>query len=184
LIDEMGSLLDDFHQRIRGITYVLHPPELEDGGLCPALKSLCEGLARRTSFKIDLRIHGDCLSRKDRSEAVAYRVIQEALTNVLRHAQSTFVQVRLCLRAETVLLVVRDDGVGLRNQPKGHGGNLELGVGIAGITARVCKLGGQFVFRDAHGQSGAFLAAVLPRDGEGAAARGAISRTLFERLTG
>ncbi len=160
---------------------MLHPPELEDAGLCSALKSLCDGLARRTSLKIDLRTHGDRRARKDRAEAIAYRVIQEALTNVLRHAQGTAVQVRPLPAGGERLLVVRDNGVGLRGQPKGSGGNLELGVGIAGITARVCKLGGRFIFRDAHGQPGTFLAAIFPRSGS-ANDIGTIPRALLDRF--
>lgn len=184
LIAEMGGLLDDFHQRIRAITYVLHPPELEDAGLCAALKSLCEGLARRTTLEIGLRVHGAALARKDKVEAIAYQIIQEGLTNVVRHASGTMVQVRLCLRARTVLLVVRDDGVGLAGQRQAAGGNLELGVGIAGITARVRKLGGRFVWRDARGQSGTFLAAVFPRDRNGSPPLRAVLPALIDRLAG
>jgi len=187
MVLEMSELIGCFHQQIRGITYLLHPPELEEAGLAHALFALCSGLKKRTGLKIDLTVQGEEHAFPDRAEAVVYRVVQEALTNVLRHAQAQFVRVRVCLRPDAIILVVRDDGIGLRGKcDADNRDDLVLGVGIAGMTARVCKLGGRLLLRDRHDRLGTVVAAIVPRPeeepGPHAAGAAALSRLLLDRF--
>lgn len=160
---EMGELLDQFYRDLRGLTYVLHPPQLERSGLHAAVRSLCTGLARRSGIDVSLRIYGTDRMRGSTVEATAYRIIQEALTNIHKHAGAKQVRVRLSDRPEALLVIVEDDGVGLT----GDAG--AMGVGIPGMIARVSELGGRFVIRNRRHASGTVLGAMVPRHGAGQA---------------
>jgi signal transduction histidine kinase len=167
--EDLTGMLEQFHRDVRGLTHVLHPPHLEGSGLHGAIELLCEGLAKRAGLEVSLHIYGADRRSGSAVEATAYRIIQEALSNIQRHAHARHVRVRLSDRAAGLFVVVQDDGVGL---PKGVGKTSRLdglGVGLTGMTARVHELGGRLALRSRGAGLGTAIAAMLPRHGRGQA---------------
>ena len=167
LVDEISGLLAQFHRDLRGLTYVLHPPHLESYGLHAAIESLCNGIATRAGIDLSLRIYGVDRRHGSTVEGAVYRIVQEALSNVHRHAQASHVRVRLSNRADALFVVVEDDGIGLPGSGKGVDDIVMLGVGIPGMIARISELGGRFVIRSRRRGKGTVLGAVIPRQGLG-----------------
>jgi signal transduction histidine kinase len=164
IAQEIGDLLSQFHRDLRGVTYVLHPPELRLCGLHNAVRALCEGLEQRSGLEISTRIYGDDRRRGTAVEAAMFRFVQEALANIHRHAHATRVRVRLESRADVLLVVVKDDGIGL---PEGWSDRPAPGVGMAAMANRVAELGGRFMIRSRPLAGGTIVAAAIPRDGAG-----------------
>jgi signal transduction histidine kinase len=169
LVDELSGLLDQFHRELRGLAYVLHPPQLENCGLHAAIESLCNGIATRAGIEISLRIYGVDRRHGSTVEGAVYRIVQEALSNVHRHAHASHVRVRLSNRADALFVVVEDDGIGLPGSREGADDIVMLGVGIPGMIARISELGGRFVIRGHRRGKGTVLGAVIPRHGLGQA---------------
>lgn len=164
--NELSGLLEQFHRDVRGLTYLLHPPQLRHCGLHAAVQSLCTGFAARTGLDIQLRIYGEDRMRGSAVEATAYRIIQEALSNIHKHAHATCARVRLSDRPEALFVTIDDDGVGLTAALDHACSDLAaLGVGVPGMIARVDELGGRFAIRTRPNGRGTAVAAVLPRAG-------------------
>lgn len=163
IAEEIGDLLSQFHRDLRGVTYVFHPPELRLCGLHGAVRALCDGLAQRSGLEIVTRIYGDDRRRGTAIESALFRTVQEALANIQRHAQAAHVRVRLESRADILLAIVKDDGVGL---PEGWRDRPASGVGMAAMANRVRELGGKFKIRSQPGK-GTLIAAAIPRCGAG-----------------
>ncbi|CAN5303754.1 hypothetical protein BH10PSE4_BH10PSE4_13690 [soil metagenome] len=134
---EVQTLLTSALDEIRSLSYVLHPPALEDLGLGPALRQLADGFARRTGLSMRIAIADDFPKMAAATEIALYRVAQEALANVHRHAGSPVATIGLRQAGEMVLLSVRDYGVGLPSED-----SLAAGVGLAGMRLRLEFLNG------------------------------------------
>lgn len=129
---EVEALLTNALEEIRSLSYVLHPPALEEMGLGPAIRQMAEGFARRTGLALQIDID-DGFPKMARSiEFALYRVAQEALANVHRHAGSPRATISLRQAGEMVLLSIRDYGVGLSESAQ-H----SAGVGLAGMRLRL-----------------------------------------------
>lgn len=132
------ELVDSMVRTVRDLALGLRPTMLDDFGLQPAIEWLVRDVSRRSGLPITLDIQGDVDTVPDRERTAAYRAVQEALTNVIRHASASHVTVTMCRQAPDVLTVsVVDDGVGLA-PGRGRGG-----LGLRGIEERVRELGGQ-----------------------------------------
>ncbi len=147
IMDEMDEILLDIDQEIRSISFLLHPPRLQGRGLSEAIRYMVRGFARRSGLDVRVDVEGDLPVRIPEVEAALYRLTQEALANVYRHASATLVKIRLVARhGSMVHLLIEDNGVG------SGGGRLrpvEPGVGIESMAARIADLGGRFSFRKA-----------------------------------
>jgi signal transduction histidine kinase len=138
ILNEARSVLATTQQDLRTLSYLLHPPVLDDEGLVVALRSLIRGLASRMSIRVDLSC--DVPPRTSPAlEHQLYRVVQEALINVHKHADATRVQVRFFREGNRLILEVEDDGVGLG---EAGGAEVRLGVGIRGMHQRIEEFGG------------------------------------------
>ena len=147
---EVASILEDIrtslaaaHREIRTFSYLLHPPNLERAGLVDALRQFLEGFRQRVSLEVSFEVEGPARRMPPLRELALYRIAQEALMNVHKHAAARRVAVRLVLGRESAALEVLDDGVGLtvaniRQLLAEDTG----GVGIAGMKARMIELGG------------------------------------------
>lgn len=129
---EIEALLVNALEEIRSLSYVMHPPALEETGLGPAIRQMAEGFARRTGLSLQIDIADDFPKMARRTEVALYRVAQEALANVHRHSGSPRAAIGLRLAGEMVLLSIRDYGVGLPD-----GASATSGVGLAGMRLRL-----------------------------------------------
>jgi len=147
---------------IRTISHLLHPPLLDEAGLASATRWYVEGFAERSGLAVNLDIDPD-LERLDRDvETTLFRILQEALTNVHRHAGGSTVRIILQVDAEQVYLEVSDNGKGIPTERL-----LRLredasltGVGLAGMRERVRDLGGTLTISSAS--PGTTIAVAIP----------------------
>ena len=153
--DLTGRALESIRATARG----LRPAVLDDLGLVPALRALAEDFAGRTGVAVNLSTTPLPARPAPEVEVAVYRVLQEALTNVARHAGATRVDARLALDEGEIVLVVQDDGRGFQadGRARADGG----GTGLAGMRERVVGAGGRLTVTSAPGR-GARLEARLP----------------------
>lgn len=145
-------------EEAREVASRLRPEALDDLGLVSALSALGKRLAKQTGLEIELELYDDLPSLAPEDEIVVYRVAQEALTNVLRHAQARRVRVCLDRHAETVRLRVADDGVGLNGaQPGG---------GLRGMRERAVLIGADLTIEPGDG-GGVAVTLDVPADAAG-----------------
>jgi signal transduction histidine kinase len=159
-IDLVQSILKD----LRTMSYLLHPPLLDDAGLESAVRWFVEGFAERSRIPVELEIAPD-LGRLPRGlELTVFRIVQESLTNIHRHSGSPSASIQIGRDGDMVVLEVCDRGKGMPAKPS-HGGLVRPGVGIQGMEERVKQLGGQFEIES--GQGGTIIRARLPiREGQ------------------
>jgi two-component system, NarL family, sensor histidine kinase UhpB len=135
-LDELRETAREGTEEVRRIARRLRPEALEDFGLQSALAALASAIGEQARLRIERRLDdGPPLSEEH--ELVIYRIAQEALTNVARHAGATEVQFRLQRTADHVILTVRDDGRGLPT------GALRASHGIRGMRERAMLVGAQ-----------------------------------------
>jgi signal transduction histidine kinase len=138
------SLTDESIDETRNAVQRLAPPLLAELGLAAALRRHCQGFAERTGLLVTCEVQGD-MPHASAVEAACYRIAQEALTNVARHAQAESVSVRLDAAASGIHLEIRDDGCGF--QPGGSPGR-----GLVGMRERAEVLGGTVALQTGPGQ--------------------------------
>jgi signal transduction histidine kinase len=144
LLAESRSLADQCARDVRTLAYLLHPPLLDEIGLQPAVRWYVEGFINRSGIQVDLNL-GQFERLPRPMELALFRVIQESLTNVHRHATSATASIRLTGTPRAVTLEVQDRGRGLRDNVKNAAVRYEmLGVGIQGMRERIRQLGGTF----------------------------------------
>jgi two-component system, NarL family, sensor kinase len=143
-VEEVRALIDRSVQELRTLSYLLHPPLLEELGLASALKWFIRGFEKRSGIAVDFISQGDGRRPRPEVESALFRVIQEALTNVHRHSGSLTAEVRLIQNARAIVLEIADRGSGIagREKPIDTAGSESLGVGISGMRIRLRQLGG------------------------------------------
>jgi two-component system sensor histidine kinase DegS len=113
--NELVSLKDavtDTFQKVRGFIFDLRPMMLDDLGLTPTLKKSVEDYEKKTGIACNLTISGQEQRLPSHTEVTVFRVTQELLSNVHRHAQATHVQIMMTIDTDRVTMVVEDDGAG------------------------------------------------------------------------
>jgi two-component system sensor histidine kinase UhpB len=134
-LDELRETARHGTEEVRRIARRLRPEALEDLGLESALAALATAVGDQAGLRVNRRVEPLRLPLTEEQELVIYRVAQEALTNVARHANATEVDLRLERADDCVTLVVRDDGVGLPN------GSVPSAHGLRGIRERAMLIG-------------------------------------------
>lgn len=158
LLDSAVHLTDGAIRELRTVTYLLHPPMLDDAGLSPALRWYTRGFAERSGIRTMLTISEFFPRYSQDIETTVFRIVQEALTNVHRYSGSKSAEVRLWRDDATFYVEIRDQGCGF---PPATERRAELGVGISGMRERVKQLNGAFEISSVPGQ-GTTVRAVLP----------------------
>jgi signal transduction histidine kinase len=163
LLDESSSVVDEMSRQIRTLSYLLHPPLLDEAGLASALKWYVEGFGTRSNIEVTLQLPSD-LGRLSRDlETTIFRLIQESLTNIHRHSGSKTAAIRVAHVNQELCVEIADAGKGLSSTIMGGGsGNARLGVGILGMKERVSRLGGTFEI--SSNGSGTAVRAKIPID--------------------
>jgi signal transduction histidine kinase len=150
--------LDEVREQIRRLSHELRPLILDQLGLVPALSFLANGVKKRSG--LDVVITGDTGGRLPQAiETVLYRVVQEGLNNVNRHAQATRADVQVWVENELIHCVVRDNGIGFE-VPEDRK-KMYRGLGLVGIHERVGALHGECKITSAPGE-GTELQVVIP----------------------
>jgi PAS domain S-box-containing protein len=148
-------------QTVRNLSYLLHPPLLDEAGLRAALHWYVEGLTQRSKMQIALSITPQVFPRLPKDiETAIFRVVQESLTNVYRHSGSESARVEIEIQQQWVTVRVRDFGKGISPQIAGTVSAAPLGVGVTGMRERVRQFGGELVVSRA--QPGTLVEARLP----------------------
>ena len=151
---EASEMVGQALAQVRDLCNLLRPTVLDDLGLLPALRGLVEDFGRRTRIEVVLDAPEPFGPLAPELQVVLYRVVQEALTNVARHAAARRASVSLGIENGSVRLAVEDDGRGLSGEPTPH-------LGLLGIRERVTALGGVLAIRAAPG-AGFRLEATIP----------------------
>lgn len=147
---DLSSLMDHAIQQVRRMSYLLHPPLLDETGLHSALQWYLEGLKKRSNIDISLEVQPADFPRLPlEMETAIFRIVQEALTNVFRHSGATSAEVKLIRHDNRVLCAVRDDGKGVANAVADFRPD-SIGVGIAGMRQRVKEFEGDIRLREAN----------------------------------
>jgi signal transduction histidine kinase len=142
-VERACGFIDNALAQVRSISFLLHPPMLDRSGLGSAIRSLVEGLSKRSGIEIYVEIEPIDFPRLSRDlETAIYRIIQEALTNVFRHSGGHKAWVTLTLRERQVAVQVRDDGKGIPER------FCPTGVGVAGMTQRCREFGGELKIKN------------------------------------
>jgi two-component system NarL family sensor kinase len=159
VVAECRDLIHSAAGEIRSISYLLHPPTIEEMGLVSALEWLVRGFSSRSGIIISLQLATDLGRLKAETELTLFRVTQEALNNVYRHSGSSTAAVRLLHESHSVVLEITDLGQGM--QPLAVGSTPDFTVGIAGMRERVQDVGGIFSIESVAGE-GCTVRAALP----------------------
>ena len=141
---ESKLLVDQTLEQIRELSFRLRPAMLDDLGLAPALQWYIRQYAQRVNLDVQLDISNLEERLPAHVETALYRIFQEALTNVTRHAQASTVQLRLQRSGATVIVHIEDDGRGFDVQHVFNGSLPKQGIGLLGMRERVTLLGGTF----------------------------------------
>jgi|ERR1700676_1611942 signal transduction histidine kinase len=157
---EASALIDQAIQQVRSLSHLLHPPMLDEVGLQSSLQWYLDGLTKRSGLETSLEVEPEDFPRLGAElETTIFRIVQEALTNVYRHAEAQRACVRLALTENQIVVTVCDDGKGLPDAVA-HFEAGKIGIGIAGMRQRVKEFDGELHLRNAN--PGAVLEVIIP----------------------
>ena len=143
LLNDTIDLTERSLVEVRTISHLLHPPLLDEVGLESAARWYVDGFAKRSGLKVNLQLARIANRFPKEVELALFRVLQESLTNVHRHANATSIEIVLACHDGSVTLAVQDDGKGIsRDILKRYRSGLASGVGLAGMRERLAELDG------------------------------------------
>ncbi len=160
MVREAQELLRRVTQEIRTTSYLLHPPLLDESGISAALRMYIEGLTQRTGLKITLSIPEDLGRFSKEFELTVFRMVQESLTNVLRHSGAESCEIQIDRSPQAVTVEIKDDGKGISEEKLAAINEGRSGVGIRGMRDRVRHLNGDLHVRSTG--SGTTISIALP----------------------
>lgn len=160
LVSGCARLVRHCTEELRTVSYLLHPPLLNELGLASALRDFVEGFASRSGIQVTLNVDPELGRFGQQLELTVFRVVQEALSNVHRHAHSRTASITLIQRSDFLHLEIADTGRGIPAEVLSASGSAQVGMGIAGMEERVRLLGGQLDIKT--GAAGTSIEAVLP----------------------
>jgi len=140
VISDSIQLAETSAKELRTISYLLHPPLLEEMGLLSAVRWYAKGFSERSGIRVDLRLPEEMDRLPRQLELALFRIVQESLTNVHRHSSSSVATIHFEADGERVVLEVTDQGVGI---DLAAGSTPKWGVGITGMRERIHQLHGQ-----------------------------------------
>jgi PAS domain S-box-containing protein len=162
LLADAVELADRSMTDIRTLSYLLHPPFLDETGLLSAIRWYAEGFAGRSGVTVELDLPKSFERLPQDVETTLFRIVQEALINIHRHAESRTAHIRLRIKGDRLMLEIQDHGRGMSADLVSRlvAGGSALGVGIAGMRERLKQFAGTLEIES--GDRGTLLRAVLP----------------------
>lgn len=157
---EIEEVVQQLHREIRTTSYLLHPPLLDEAGIKPALSWYVQGVAERSRIAIHLNISEDFGRLPAEVELAIFRVVQECLTNIHRHAESNTAWIQVAREKAGVCIEVRDEGKGISRERLAEIQSRGCGVGIGGIRERLRRFHGEMKI-ESNG-SGTTVSATIP----------------------
>jgi signal transduction histidine kinase len=159
VIAESAEITSELTSHLRTVSYLLHPPLLDEVGLASALEWYVKGYTERSHVAVDLEISSGFGRLRPDMEIAIFRIIQECLTNVHKHSGSQWASVRLNRDRERITIEVKDSGTKFA----GDTFTATPGTGILGMRERVNQLGGEF--KPHFGASGVLIDVTIPFSG-------------------
>jgi len=165
LLSECKTLANKCIRDIRTLSYVLHPPLLDEAGLVDALRDYANGFTKRSGIRVELEVSPRVARMERDVEMALFRVVQESLTNIQRHSGSQLAKIRIH-RNSDLTLEISDSGSGLSASAPGRKEDprFEVGVGIPSMQERVKLIGGRLeIDSTSHGTT---VRVTIPLRGE------------------
>jgi PAS domain S-box-containing protein len=163
--EDSQQLVQQLTQEIRTMSYLLHPPLLDETGLSEAVRWYIQGLTERNGLEIQLDVSDDFGRLPREMELVMFRLVQECLTNIHRHSGSKSATIRIARDGELISLDVQDKGKGISPERLAEIQAKGSGVGITGMRERVRQFGGRMKLESsADGTRISFVLPLMNRD--------------------
>jgi signal transduction histidine kinase len=160
LVSQSIDMVDELSKELRTLSYLMHPPSLDEAGLSPALRSYLDGIADRSGLAVELEMDRKMGRLPSEIETAVFRIIQESLTNVYRHAHTKTARVKLARDSDAIHIEIEDHGQGIADFTSLDAATANMGVGLRGMRERVQQLDGKFGLRS--GTHGTTVKATLP----------------------
>jgi PAS domain S-box-containing protein len=151
---EARRVLQEMSKEIRTLSYLLHPPVLDELGLASAIEEYAGGFSERSGIQLEVDLQPGFGRLSQEAETALFRIVQESLSNIQRHSGSATAKIRLRVDEQGVELIVSDSGRGMDRKTieRSRRTRTRLGVGILGMRERMAQLGGKLeVESDASG---------------------------------
>lgn len=149
LVSRTQDFMNQSVKELRTLSYLLHPSVLDELGLVPAVRSWLDGFTERTGIPVDISMPSPMSRLSPEVETALFRIIQEALGNIHRHAHASNASVRLEIENCTINLEITDDGRGFDPARA----NRKAGVGLPGMRERAVQLGGSLAVASQPGKT-------------------------------
>jgi signal transduction histidine kinase len=156
-------MIDHAIQQVRSMSHLLHPPLLDEVGLCSALEQYLEGFTKRSGIETTVQLPPrDSPRFKPELETTIFRIIQEALTNVFRHSGARKAWVTVVTSDSQTAVTIRDDGKGLDEDVIDLRPG-SVGIGLGGMRQRVKEFGGELKLQNVN--PGTEVKIIIPVNG-------------------
>jgi len=163
ILAQCASLTQSIADELRTLSYLLHPPLLDDCGLDSALQWYVSGINQRIGPHVEVERIGELRRLTEEAELAIFRVVQASLTNVHLHSKATQAALRIEQNADEVIVTICDNGKGIPDGVLDYSSHTNtLGVGIAGMRERMEQLGGRLEIETSG--SGTRVRAVVPKE--------------------
>jgi len=140
--EQIQETVQQLHREIRTTSYLLHPPLLDESGLCSAINWYVQGLLERSGLRVHLDISEEFGRLPRDMELVIFRLVQESLTNIHRHSESKTASIRIARESNQISLDIRDQGKGMSPARLAEIQSGRSGVGISGMRERLRQFEG------------------------------------------
>jgi signal transduction histidine kinase len=161
VLSQCTSLARSISDEIRTLSYLLHPPMLDECGLNAAIRSYVSGINQRNGLHVEVEIPQDLCRLSEEAALAIFRIVQASLTNVHLHSGASVAKVKIEQNLDGVIVVVSDEGQGIPEGVLDHTSRTRtVGIGITGMRERVKHLGGRLEIET--GRKGTKAKATIP----------------------
>ena len=161
-VEDVRALAAQCQTEMRRVSHELRPAILDELGLAEAVKALVERMAKHAHIEISCDVHGEVDRVPGDAVIACYRLVQEALNNVVRHADAKRAEVSLLRNADRLTVTVTDDGRGIRYDPSSPETQRDGHFGLLGMQERIRAIGGTFKYGPPPDKRGTQIHAEFP----------------------